>query len=695
MNMRPSSAVNSWRVFCLLFILILVTYANSFKAGWHLDDFDNILRNDALHISELTPRALAATLFAEPAEDGSSVSRLYRPLACLTFALNWYGGQNNVFGYHLVNVGIHLLTAFFLFITLLLLYQTPGMQKRPHGEAYFVGLLAAVLWAVNPIQTQAVTYIVQRMASMAAMFYILGLFCYLTARQSNGKIRQTAYFSAAAGAFLCALASKENAITFPLALLLLEVIFFQDFTEKKNKRIWLGVFAAATLALMAMGALFFLRGEPLKILNGYESRPFTLWQRLLTEPRVLCFYLSQLFYPVPTRLSIEHDIIYSTSLIRPGTTLPAILAVLFLIGLAFRQMRRRPMLSFAILFFFLNHTVESSVLPLELIFEHRNYLPSMFLFVPVAIGLQWILDFYRAKQSALYPVLIAFIVLLAAGLGWGTHVRNMAWATEKSLWEDALKKAPGSGRPYTTLATSYFEKIGDHQTALRLYQQALGKISSRRKDSTIVAMQNMGRIYYGQQRYDKAIEIWSEAVKRVKDHRMLRSSLAQAYAGKKDWEKGLAELDHLLTKWPDYPEYNYLKGIFLINVQRLDDAIFYLRKALKGKYAPSKTLATIGIAYYRKQDFRKAERFFKWSAANVEKKPEYLLWLLAVNMKMNDKKDMDYYSEALVKAASVSDLSSWFDLISKPDHYLYPDKNRIISTVMERFPQKPEMPGSF
>jgi hypothetical protein len=155
-----------------------------------LDDFENILQNNALHISEPTPRALAATLFGEPTADISSNQKLYRPLACLTFGLNWYAGQTNVWGYHLVNVGIHLLTAFFLFITILSLYRTPGMQKRPEGEAYFVGLLAVVLWAVNPIQTQAVTYIVQRMASMAAMFYVLGLFCYLTARQSKGKIRQ-------------------------------------------------------------------------------------------------------------------------------------------------------------------------------------------------------------------------------------------------------------------------------------------------------------------------------------------------------------------------------------------------------------------------------------------------------------------------------------------------------------------------
>jgi tetratricopeptide (TPR) repeat protein len=569
------------------------------------------------------------------------------------------------------------------------------MQKRPDGEAYFVGLLAAVLWAVNPIQTQAVTYIVQRMASMAAMFYVLGLFCYLTARQSNGKIRQAAWFSGAAGAFLCALASKENAITFPLALLLLEVIFFQDLTAKKNKQIWLAAFAGATLVLMVAGTLFLLWGEPLKMLSGYKLRPFTLWQRLMTEPRVLCIYLSQLFYPVPTRLSIEHDIIYSTSLIRPWTTLPAILAVISLVGLAFRQMRPRPMLSFAILFFFLNHAVESSALPLELIFEHRNYLPSMFLFVPVAIGLLRILAYYRTKQSALYPVLIAFVVLLVAGLGWGTHVRNMAWATEKSLWEDALKKAPGSMRPYTTLAAGYYDKIGDHQTALKLYQQALGKIDPRKNDFTVVAMQNIGRIYHGQQRYEKAIEIWSEAVKRVKDHRLLRSNLAQAYAATKDWEKAIAELDHLLAKWPDYPEYNYLKGIFLIKLQHFDDAIFHLRKALKGRYAPSKSLANIGIVYYFKQDFRKAERFFRWSAENAVKTPEYLLWLLAVNLKMNDNKDADTYSEALVKVVSVSDLYSWFDQISKPDYYLYPDKNLIIAAVMEKISPKPEVQAAF
>jgi tetratricopeptide (TPR) repeat protein len=344
------------------------------------------------------------------------------------------------------------------------------------------------------------------------------------------------------------------------------------------------------------------------------------------------------------------------------------------------------MLSFAILFFFLNHAVESSVLPLELIFEHRNYLPSMFLFVPVAIGLRWTLDYYRAKQSVLYPLLIAFIVLLVAGLGWGTHVRNMAWATEKSLWEDALKKAPGSMRPYTTLAASYFDKIGDHQTALRLYQQALGKIDPRKKDFTVVAMQNIGRIYHRQQRYDKAIEIWSEAVKGVKDHRLLRVSLAQAYAATKDWNKALAELDHLLTKWPDYPEHHFLKGMYLIKVQRFDEAIFHLRQALKGRYALSKALANIGIAYYRKQDFRKAERFIKWSTANAEKKPEYLLWLLAVNLKMNDNQEVSYYSEALVKTVSVSDLYSWFDQISKPDYYLYPDKNLIIAAVKERFP---------
>ena len=183
-------------------------------------------------------------------------------------------------------------------------------------------------------------------------------------------------------------------------------------------------------------------------------------QRLMTEPRIVVFYLSQIFYPIISRYSIEHDIAVSTSLLDPWSTLPGIILVLVLIGIGLSQMRKRPILSFAILFFFLNHVIESSIIPLELVFEHRNYLPSLFLFLPVAVAIKWLLDYYKKRNRSLAVILVAFVTILLILLGTGTYTRNRVWLTERTLWEDAAKKAPGSNRPLHNLAWAYYERIG-------------------------------------------------------------------------------------------------------------------------------------------------------------------------------------------------------------------------------------------
>ena len=143
-----------------------------------------------------------------------------------------------------------------------------------------------------------------------------------------------------------------------------------------------------------LGIHFFLRGHAAGILTDMLLVPFTMTERLLTEMRVLVYYMSQLFYPVPTRLSIDHDIVISTSLIHPWTTLPAGLFLIALTITGVVVLEKHPLIGFSILFFLINHVIESSIIPLELIFEHRNYLPSFFMFVPVALGLQWLFGRY-------------------------------------------------------------------------------------------------------------------------------------------------------------------------------------------------------------------------------------------------------------------------------------------------------------
>ena len=161
----------------LLLALIFLVYSNTFNASWHMDDFPNITQNSRLHLKKLGADEIAATFFANPVPGRSN--QIYRPVACLTFALNWYFGQQDVRGYHIVNISIHLLTAFFLYLTVLSVFETPNLKNRFSGNQQFIAFLTAALWAVNPVQTQAVDYIVQRMTILAALFYLLGIYLYI------------------------------------------------------------------------------------------------------------------------------------------------------------------------------------------------------------------------------------------------------------------------------------------------------------------------------------------------------------------------------------------------------------------------------------------------------------------------------------------------------------------------------------
>ncbi len=177
-------------VVVLFFFLILAAYSNTFNAAWQFDDKPNIVNNGYLHLKDLNPESLFKTFFTNPRNPWKTGNKLYRPIPCLTFALNWYFGENNVIGYHIVNLVIHHLTGFLLFLTILNLFQSPNLKNKFAENAYLIALLAATLWAIHPIQTQAVTYIVQRMTSMAAMFYILSMFFYVKCRLSSSSLHR-------------------------------------------------------------------------------------------------------------------------------------------------------------------------------------------------------------------------------------------------------------------------------------------------------------------------------------------------------------------------------------------------------------------------------------------------------------------------------------------------------------------------
>ena len=656
----PSTS-STWIAFTLLFFLILSIYSNTFQASWHFDDKPNIINNYYLHLQDLKPESLVRTLYTNPRNPTNIGEKMYRPVACLTFALNWYFFKDHVPGYHVINIIIHILTAFFLYLTILNILRSPNLKDKFKGDEYFIALLTAVFWAVNPIQTQAVTYIVQRMAALAAMFFILGIYFYIKARFADSFKRRILFINGCALSFIFALGSKENAAMLPLALVLVEIVFFQDVGFKRKRHISLGIAVGTGLLVFIIGLILFMKSDPFYFLKEYANRPFSFTERLMTEFRVVIYYLSQIIYPVPTRLSVEHYVVISTSLVKPWTTLPAILTVLLLIGTGLFLVKKRPIIGFAILFFFLNHVIESTIIPLELIFEHRNYLPSLFLFLPVSVGIKWLIDYYREKKFLMCIIIISFVTLLLVGLGIATYIRNMAWATEKSLWEDAMHKAPGSARPLTNLAweMSYGKnaEAANYDLALKLYKKSLSFQKSRELSNPVI-MNNMAGIYLRKGKSQKAIELMENALDLNPDYNRGRYDLVQILITSGRWDEASEHADILVSRAKDHEGYLNIKGFILLKQKRPEEAIEYFQKSLKIAPNFKTTLMYMGAALSLSGEYSRADWFLRRSNNIPPESIMPLFCLIENSLRAGNMPNTKRYTEKLLDSFSIIAIKS-------------------------------------
>lgn len=647
-----------WIAFALLFFLILLVYSNTFNASWHFDDYPNINKNPRIKINNLKPETIFQTFFAS--RDGGLYlgKKIYRPVTCLTLALNWYVGQDKVLGYHIVNLCIHLITAFVLFLAILNLFYTPNLKGKYTGSEYFIALLAATLWAINPIQTQAVTYIVQRMASLAAMFYIMGIYFYLKGRLGENRKSRIWWYVCCGVSYLLAFGSKENTITLPLALIVLDIIFFQNLSLPKTRRFLLWGSVIGCICVGVLGIALFYHGTFDSVFSMYNIRYFSAWERLLSQARVVVIYISQIFYPIPSRLSITHDIALSTSLFQPWTTLPAIFTIFLLIAAGISVMRKIPILSFGILFFFLTHLVESTVLPLELIFEHRNYLPSFFLFLPVAAGIKWFLDYYKKEKRVIYLISVYSLTIAITGLGVGTYIRNMAWETDKTLWEDAMAKAPAMARPPQNLAWGYYLKEGKYAEAIMLYEKALTLKDDNPKYAKISSLANAAGAYHKLQEYDKAIELCRKALDIYPDYRMALRILTFSYLKVGKFEEAAQSAQHLYAVNYLKPRNMFVLGFCLMKIDKYEEAIGYLRKALRRQPTDSKTHYLIGVAMSKLHKYQRAEWFLKRAAQFAPKDISILFYLVENSFKAGDQAGVERHLDRLFLDHSIRNIAT-------------------------------------
>ena len=363
---------------------VFVVYQPGLQGPFLLDDYPNIVANKLIAVDTLDGEHLRDAAF-------SLGNRPYphRGLARLSFALNYYfaGGRFDVFAFKLTNVVIHVLNGLLVYwLSVLLLRRYAGVARGSSVQAgwsamqSYLPLLVAALWLLHPIQLTSVLYVVQRMTSMSAFFVLAGLLLFVMGRVRLESGRSSGLgwmFAGLAGGVGLGYLCKQNAVLLPFYAFLVELFFFRHEVLPPVARRRLYGFYALTVGLPVVAGLAGLVFAWDVIAEGYVYRDFTVWERLLTESRVLFFYLGLLVVPHIRSFGLYHDdIVLSTGLLEPWTTALSVLSWAVLLGLALWGVRRRAIWSFGLLWYLLGHSLESSFVSLELVFEHRNYLPS-------------------------------------------------------------------------------------------------------------------------------------------------------------------------------------------------------------------------------------------------------------------------------------------------------------------------------
>ncbi|MCH6482984.1 hypothetical protein MMG85_05330 [Pseudoxanthomonas sp. LH2527] len=439
--------------FLLLSLLVSLAAAGLFSLGiggpFVLDDAHAIVDNTLIRLQTLDYDTLmyAASSF----HDGSGL----RPLSMLSFGFDyWRHGSLDAATFKATNLFIHALTTFFLAVFIRRLLMLAQWTPRP---AAIAALLVALVWAIHPLQVSSVLYVVQRMQTLATLFLVPALWCYLRLRLAQIEGRPGWPFGVLGTAcWGLALACKEDAILLPLYLLVLEltVLRFRAASVARSRGL-----RATYLAIVGAGALLFLFWALPTFWSSeaYGGRDFNSTERLLTQGRVLMMYLGQILVPLPSRMPFNYDeLVVSRSLLQPATTLPSLLAIAGLLSWAWAWRRRRPVFSFGVLLFFAGHLLTSSIVPLELAFEHRNHLPLIGVLLALAdlIEAGW----QRWGSRPLLPASLLTSAMLLVAVAGG--IRAHAWGDPIRFAKHNLENSPTSPRAWLALGGVYFDLAG-------------------------------------------------------------------------------------------------------------------------------------------------------------------------------------------------------------------------------------------
>jgi len=581
----------------LILVIIAVTtlaYWNSFTVPFVFDDGSNIIHNTGIHLRNFTPESVATLK--------DTVTKQGRAITLISFALNYYFGALNTFGYHLFNLILHILVSILIFYFVRLTLNLPGFSSQYGKWAKETAAGCALIFAVHPVNTQAVTYIVQRYTGMAAGFALCSLIFYAKARLRTGSGR-AGYFMLSIICFLLAFNSKQNMVVLPILVGIYEFYAFQKQDVGWLKRHWM--FIALAIILPFLAALIYTKFDLLGwFVKEYARREFTMGQRLLTEMRVLVYYLTLLVLPLPSRLNLDYTgFPLSYSLISPQATLYAMLFLAGLLVLAVVLYRRQPLISFCILWYFVNLMVESSIVALDLIYDHRLYFPIIGLLIPVVFGgVKLINRSFTKGAKAVETVVLGVLVVLA---GFGVHQRNETWQSVISILEDVVKKAPNNSRQHVNLGVAYSD-IGEIDKAIVLYKKGI-----EIKDDYAETYNNLGNAYNRKGMYKKAIVEYQKAIKLKHDYKEAHNNLGSAYSNLRQYDKAIAEHKKALKINPNCEKSHNNLGVAYSFKREYDKAVREYKRALEIAPSFTRSRVNLALAYSYKRMYALAIAEFK------------------------------------------------------------------------------------
>jgi protein O-mannosyl-transferase len=434
----------------LLVVLLMATfliYAPGLTGDFIFDDYVNIVNNEAVLLTQLTAEEMSQAFFS-----GAS-SIITRPLSMLSFALNNYFTGLDPFYFKLTNLLVHLLICpgIYLLSKELLILGSRGTEDQRRIQ--WLALSITAIWALHPLNVSSVLYVVQRMNQLAVLVavYTLLYYCRFRRRDSCDNVHAWLALLIIGLLTIIGVLFKENAALIVLYILVIEVFLLDFKVATAGHRLFLKLFTIFCVVLPGIGFLILLAASPVSVMGDYAIRDFTLWERLMSEARALWMYVGWILMPDTRSFLFYYDgFRISRGLLDPATTLASLAGLAAAIAFCLVYRRKAPFLCFGIAFFLAGHALESTIISLELVFEHRNYLPAFGLIFAGVHTLTHLPQAYLGLRPA-----TAFLALFLILLAHGTYTEALKWSNTFTHLQSMVSRNPDSHRANYSLGFFY------------------------------------------------------------------------------------------------------------------------------------------------------------------------------------------------------------------------------------------------